>query len=67
MPEEDGLGFMQNLRKEFPDTKIIVISGASFEAGCHLKAAELMGAMRVVQKPVTKEKLLAIVEEQFKR
>jgi YesN/AraC family two-component response regulator len=63
MPEEDGLGLIRALRKEFPQTRIIAISGALFESDCHLKAAELLGAAQVLLKPITKDQLLQVVAE----
>jgi PAS domain S-box-containing protein len=59
MPEREGIETIRCFRKEMPHTKIIAISGA-FD-GEFLRAAEMFGASRVLQKPIEPEKLLQAV------
>jgi DNA-binding response OmpR family regulator len=56
MPEQEGIETIQNLRQNFPDTKIIAVSGA-FD-GQFLKAAKILGADAVFLKPFSSEKLV---------
>ncbi len=45
MPETDGLEGMDTFRREFPQTKIVVITGTEkLDAARYLSAAEMMGA-----------------------
>ena len=59
MPEEEGLEMIQAIRKEHPQLKIIVMSGA-FGRNM-LKMAELFGARAALTKPLTSEKVLQCV------
>src|SRR5438445_1859581 len=59
MPEREGIETIRCFRKEMPHTKIIAISGA-FD-GEFLRAAEMFGASRVLQKPIEAENLLQAV------
>jgi CheY-like chemotaxis protein len=59
MPEREGIETIRCFRKEMPHTKIIAISGA-FD-GEFLRAAEMFGASRVLQKPIEAENLLQVV------
>jgi CheY-like chemotaxis protein len=60
MPEQEGIETIRLLRNSHPSTKIIAISGA---AGAFLKAAELVGADRVLEKPLSAKLLLSTVQE----
>ena len=64
MPRKEGLETIIDLRKEFPDLKIIAISGGG-RAGRkdYLKTAELCGASRIFHKPFDIDELLAAVDE----
>jgi DNA-binding response OmpR family regulator len=64
MPEKEGLEVLMTLRKKIPPVKMIAISGGgrqSAEDNLHL--AKLMGAARVLAKPVTTEALMAAVND----
>lgn len=64
MPEKEGLETIRDLRKGWPDTRIIAISGGGrFGAGCYLGLASRLGAGRVFQKPVDQEVLLTAISE----
>ena len=64
MPVKDGLKTIMELEKEFPDIKIIAISGGGvIEAGRYLDLAEHIGVKQTLTKPVTKEQLINAVNE----
>src|ERR671931_33197 len=64
MPEMEGMETIHDLRKEFPEAKIIAMSGrdpvAKYDA---LQAARQVGAARTFKKPFRFEELLAAVHE----
>jgi len=64
MPEKDGLETIMELRKQFPGTRIIAISGG-WRGGPHeyLKTAMKLGASRAFTKPVEREVLLRAIRE----
>jgi CheY-like chemotaxis protein len=52
MPDADGFETIDNFRKEFPDTKIVVISGdARVSRRDYLETARLIGAHATLLKP----------------
>jgi DNA-binding NarL/FixJ family response regulator len=54
MPGQDGIQTLRQIRKEFPHVKVIVISGGSALGDFDLqKGAELLGAVKTLQKPFT--------------
>jgi CheY-like chemotaxis protein len=67
MPEKDGIEVIGLLKKEFPDTPILAISGAvrhSSRAGVdYLSIARKFGADRVLRKPFQIDELLDAVRE----
>ena len=64
MPEQDGIGMIRVLRDEFPDVKVIAISGGGrIGPQTYLKAAERLGARRTFTKPVDQDELLACVRD----
>ena len=64
MPDQDGLGTIMDLRREFPETGIIAISGGgSVVRHNYLDHARLLGASFTFAKPVERKKLLAAVGE----
>ena len=64
MPVKEGLETIVDLRREFPDLKIIAISGGHREGtGNYLKAAQLCGASRIFNKPFNNSDLLAAIDE----
>jgi len=62
MPEKEGLETILQLRKKYPEIKIIAISGGGrFDPEGYLPSAKLFGADMVFQKPlVQKEFILAV-------
>ncbi len=64
MPEKEGMEVIMELRRDFPDVKIIAISGAgSLGATEYLEMARMIGATRTLAKPFGQEQLLAAVSE----
>ncbi len=65
MPEKDGVEAIHALRREFPDTKVIAISGGSphIKGDYLLGTAQALGAIKTFAKPVDIAGLLETVEE----
>ncbi len=64
MPDEDGLEATLELTREFPDAKIIAITGGSGDRN-FLDVAKLFGARRTLTKPFELDKLLGAVQEEL--
>lgn len=64
MPEKEGIETILELRQDFPDLKVIAISGGG-EHGQqgYLQAARLLGANRTLSKPFQLDALLTAVRE----
>ncbi|MBF0428720.1 MAG: response regulator [Magnetococcales bacterium] len=67
MPDLDGVGVIREVRKEFPDVKIIALSGGgmTITAGTALDVAQKSGALRSLVKPVMRQQLLMAIQELF--
>lgn len=64
MPEQDGIETVIELRRSFPQTKIIAISGGgTLGALEYLTTAEEFGAIRSIAKPFDCEAMVALVRE----
>jgi CheY-like chemotaxis protein len=62
MPEQDGLEVIRQLRREFPEAKIIAMSGNTFAGRMDmLPLARLLGAAGVLDKPFTQATVVAAV------
>lgn len=63
MPEREGTGVLVDVYDEFPETKVIVMSGGgASEEIDYLELAELLGAVKVFQKPFDLKELLETVQ-----
>ncbi|MDP2957868.1 MAG: response regulator [Longimicrobiales bacterium] len=63
MPEMDGLEFIMRVREAFPETRVIAMSGGGFLGKDQiLKAAAILGARQILEKPFTSEGVLEAVE-----
>jgi len=63
MPDKDGLELIRGLRREFPDVKVIAMSGGGFSSSMHmLPFARRLGAVEVLDKPFSLATALATVE-----
>lgn len=64
MPEKEGLETIQELRREYPDVKIIAISGGGQVGPAdYLEIARRFGATRTFSKPFDRKALLKAVDE----
>ena len=63
MPDQDGLESIMALRREFPESRIIAMTGASDTIGIlnFLDVAKMFGAKRTLQKPFELQTLLDAV------
>jgi len=62
MPEKEGLETIVEMRKKYPDLKIIAISGGGrISADGYLQGAKLLGANMVFQKPLIQKEFLEAV------
>ena len=62
MPDSDGFEAIDAFRREFPGTKIVVVSGgAQFSKRDYLPDAELMGVDATLQKPFDVDTLLGVL------
>ena len=63
MPDADGFEAIDAFRKEFPQTRIVVVSGgAQFAKRDYLPDAELIGVDATLQKPFDVDQLLAVLQ-----
>jgi CheY-like chemotaxis protein len=64
MPEKEGIETIFELRRDFPDVKIIAISGGGRVGGLqYLKYAEGAGADHVLIKPFERRELLQAIQD----
>ena len=64
MPEKEGTEMITELRRDFPDVKIIAVSGGgTIPSSRYLVVARTLGVDRALAKPVHVDELLAAVRE----
>ena len=64
MPEKEGIETIMELHRDFPDVKIIAISGGGrVDPGQYLSIAKSFGAQYTFTKPIERKKLLKAVRE----
>ncbi|MES0446525.1 MAG: PAS domain S-box protein [Desulfobacterales bacterium] len=64
MPEKEGIEMIMELKKDFPDVKIIAISaGGQIDAEKYLRTAKMLGAKFTFAKPFERKELLDAVKE----
>jgi CheY-like chemotaxis protein len=62
MPERDGFETLAAFRKNFPRTKIVVISGGATRVrGSYLESARMVGADATLSKPVAPAELFRVL------
>jgi DNA-binding NarL/FixJ family response regulator len=63
MPERDGLEFITEVRKKFPEVKIIAMSGGGHIArDSYLRIAKNFGAHVLLEKPFSQSGVLGAIE-----
>lgn len=63
MPEKDGMQVISEVRKKFPEVRIIAMSGGGHVSrDQYLKIAKGLGAHAVLEKPFANQKLLDTIE-----
>jgi len=63
MPEKEGIEMIMELKTDFPDVKIIAMSGgAQMGPEGYLQLADALGAQRTLKKPIAREDLLAAID-----
>jgi CheY-like chemotaxis protein len=63
MPGKDGLETIRELRQQFPEVKIVAMSGGgSLASGAALRFARNLGARELLPKPFSPEDLLLAVQ-----
>jgi DNA-binding response OmpR family regulator len=64
MPEQEGIETIQELRRDFPDVKIVAISGGGqISPESYLAIAERIGADLTFEKPIDTKALVSAVGE----
>ena len=64
MPNKDGIGMIIELKKEFPDVKIIAMSGGGLnKPEGYLEGAKKLGAQQTLTKPIDRDELLRTVSD----
>lgn len=64
MPYQDGITTIMEIREQYPDMKIIAISGGGRLATVdYLELAKDLGAHHVFQKPFDYDELFAVIEK----
>jgi PAS domain S-box-containing protein len=64
MPEKEGIETIRELKRDFPEVKIIAISGGGrIGPDSYLKMAKGLGAQRTLTKPLERDELLKTVRE----
>jgi DNA-binding response OmpR family regulator len=64
MPEKEGFETIVEVRRDYPDLKIIAISGGgSIGATNYLKLAKTLGANLTIEKPVHMKDVLAAIRQ----
>jgi DNA-binding NtrC family response regulator len=66
MPVKDGLKFIMELVRDYPDMKILAISGGgAIKAERYLTMAGYLGDIATLEKPFKREVLLELVRKQL--
>ncbi len=66
MPEQEGIETIIELKRDFPDIKIVAISGGGrIDSKDYLELAEHFGVTRTFGKPLDREEFLAAIAELF--
>jgi CheY-like chemotaxis protein len=62
MPRQDGIETIRALRRDFPELKIVAVSGGGYSGAIDvLRMARLMGATEVLSKPYSRAALVGAI------
>lgn len=68
MPNKEGIETIAEFRKSYPGTKIIAVSGGGRAGNMDfLRMAQLLGADRTLEKPISADDLLNVVNDLVQR
>ena len=63
MPDRDGFETVTAFRKNFPSTRIVVISGDGERVrGSYLETARMVGADAILRKPIAPPELISVIQ-----
>ncbi|UCG88291.1 MAG: response regulator [Gemmatimonadota bacterium] len=66
MPEMDGVEVLRELRRHYPDLRVVAISGGAYHGKVELlDVAKGLGAVAVLKKPFQSQQLLDVIHEQL--
>lgn len=64
MPDRDGFETLTAFRKNFPSTRIVVISGDGERVGgSYLESARMVGADAILRKPIAPPELITVIQD----
>ncbi|NOZ62184.1 MAG: response regulator [Calditrichaeota bacterium] len=64
MPNKEGIGTIMELRSDYPDVKIIAVSGGGrVVPNSYLHIAEKLGAHKTMTKPFERKELISSIKE----
>lgn len=64
MPEKDGIQLMNEVRRKYPDVRVVAMSGGGHVAReQYLRIARGLGAHAVLEKPFSNQALVDLVEQ----
>ena len=63
MPEQDGIETIREVRRGWPDAKIIAFTGGGKSGMDYLTIARKLGAQLTLEKPLDRKTLIAAVQE----
>ena len=67
MPNKDGIGMIIDLKKEFPNVKIIAMSGGGLnKPEGYLRGAKKLGAACTLTKPIDRDEMLRTIKDVLK-
>ncbi len=67
MPNKDGIGMIIDLKKEFPEVRIIAMSGGGLnKPEGYLQGAKKLGATYTLTKPIDREEMIKAVKDTLK-
>ena len=66
MPVKEGVETISDIKKDFPNVKIIAMSGRSFQGHNYLPIAEALGVQVILNKPIPPADLIKAIDDLLK-